>query len=255
MNLKNKNIILKLVVFLVFLILSVFLFVLIRQNSSPDSNNILIPIIYITLVLSGFALFILSINFSEKTEIKLLENEVEIEKDEEIESSEDKPQEEQDKIDVEKLINTLLPKTSEEKDIEKFTEKLLSNFAKEFKFVQGIFFIKDKKKNEYQYCSDYAYFSEEKPENFISGETLPGQAAKNKKLIYLSDIPADYIKIISGLGESSPNFLLIAPVLYKNSVIGVFEFASFIEIKPNIIDAIEEIAKKSGEQINKLIKE
>ena len=62
---------------------------------------------------------------------------------------------------------------------------------------------------------------------FRLGEGLVGQCAKEKKRILLTDVPGDYVKINSGLGESPPLNIIVLPVLFEGSVRAVVELASF----------------------------
>ena len=59
------------------------------------------------------------------------------------------------------------------------------------------------------------------------GEGLVGQCAFEKKLIDVTDVPKDYIKIHSGLGESIPKHIVIYPILRVDTLIGVLEIAFF----------------------------
>jgi signal transduction histidine kinase/HAMP domain-containing protein/ActR/RegA family two-component response regulator len=63
--------------------------------------------------------------------------------------------------------------------------------------------------------------------SFRFGEGLVGQCAKEKKRILLTDVPGDYVKINSGLGESPPLNIIVLPVLFEGSVRAVIELASF----------------------------
>ncbi|HCY85008.1 MAG TPA: histidine kinase [Desulfobacteraceae bacterium] len=62
--------------------------------------------------------------------------------------------------------------------------------------------------------------------SFVVGEGLVGQAAREKKNILVSDIPEDYIHIVSGLGKTTPASILVAPILYETRLLGVIELAS-----------------------------
>lgn len=62
------------------------------------------------------------------------------------------------------------------------------------------------------------------------GEGLVGQAAAVGRAIYIDDVPDGYIKIISGLGSASPQYLLIAPIKQKEQVTGIVEIASFTPV-------------------------
>ncbi|MDQ0156659.1 response regulator [Robertmurraya andreesenii] len=78
------------------------------------------------------------------------------------------------------------------------------------------------------------------------GEGLIGQCAKDGKPIYLFDIPEDYLSISSGLGETSPNTILIYPIMFNGSVIAVIELASlerFEDLHENLlIQAMNQLA-------------
>ena len=63
--------------------------------------------------------------------------------------------------------------------------------------------------------------------SFRLGEGLVGQCAKEKKRILLTDVPADYVRINSGLGEAPPLNIIVLPVLFEGSVRAVVELASF----------------------------
>jgi len=62
---------------------------------------------------------------------------------------------------------------------------------------------------------------------FKLGEGIVGQAAFERKLFVVTQTPENYIQIQSGLGESKPASILVAPFLYENELKGVIELASF----------------------------
>ncbi|GAL87634.1 GAF Sensor Hybrid Histidine Kinase, putative [Sporocytophaga myxococcoides] len=82
-------------------------------------------------------------------------------------------------------------------------------------------------------------------EDIDLGEGLIGQAAMELETIYLTDIPEDYIKITSGLGESNPGSILILPLKSNDALCGMIEMAYFEELKPFEI----EFAEKAGDAI------
>jgi signal transduction histidine kinase/CheY-like chemotaxis protein/cell division protein FtsB len=67
------------------------------------------------------------------------------------------------------------------------------------------------------------HFSQE----FALGEGLVGQAALERKSILITNVPANYIQIQSGLGEAPPHQILLTPFLYENSLKGVIEIGTF----------------------------
>jgi signal transduction histidine kinase/ActR/RegA family two-component response regulator len=62
---------------------------------------------------------------------------------------------------------------------------------------------------------------------FRLGESLVGQAAKTKRPIVVTDVPASYARISSGLGDAAPASLIVAPIVSEDQVLGVIEAGSF----------------------------
>jgi CheY-like chemotaxis protein len=81
--------------------------------------------------------------------------------------------------------------------------------------------------------------------NFKLGEGLVGQCALEKELILISDVPSDYIKINSGLGEVNPSYIIVLPIIFEGEVKGVIELAS--------LDKFTEIQKAFFEQFTSAI--
>jgi GAF domain-containing protein len=79
--------------------------------------------------------------------------------------------------------------------------------------------------------------------SFEFGEGLVGRAALEKKAIYITDLPPDYMKIRSGLGEDVPSSLLLVPVMLDNKVLGVIELASLGELPPHQVEFIEQMGE------------
>ena len=156
-----------------------------------------------------------------------------------------------ERIDIEGYTKKILPKENSKLDRKKYTEKILSNIAKEFDIVQGLFYVKESETDIFSISGKYAYFGEEEPSSFKLGESLSGQVAKNKKPLNLVDIPENYITILSGLGSSSPNYLLIIPIILNNETVGVIELASFKKFKSNFSDFFEKVSEQIGKVIVK----
>jgi signal transduction histidine kinase/HAMP domain-containing protein/ActR/RegA family two-component response regulator len=62
--------------------------------------------------------------------------------------------------------------------------------------------------------------------SFVAGEGLAGQAAVERAPILITDVPAGYLKVGSGLGEAPPVSLAVLPILFEDQVLGVLELAS-----------------------------
>jgi PAS domain S-box-containing protein len=64
-------------------------------------------------------------------------------------------------------------------------------------------------------------------DTFHLGQGLVGQCARERRLIVLSDLPPDYLHIVSGVGSATPNQTVVVPILAKDSLLGVLEIATF----------------------------
>jgi len=127
---------------------------------------------------------------------------------------------------VEKLLSGL----EAEKKEKDFFEKLLKNLSEKYNIVQGIVFLKDKKDKKYKKAATYAFYKEGETREFEEEIGISGQVAANRELLNISELPDKYLTVLSGLGNSSPNHLIIFPILYKNKSIGIVEIATFTKI-------------------------
>jgi PAS domain S-box-containing protein len=74
----------------------------------------------------------------------------------------------------------------------------------------------------------YAYGRRKFIEQSIAiGEGLVGQAFQEGDVIYLTDVPKNYMSITSGLGEATPRCVILMPMKNNHSIEGVIEVASF----------------------------
>ncbi|MGA3236613.1 MAG: HAMP domain-containing protein [Bryobacteraceae bacterium] len=62
---------------------------------------------------------------------------------------------------------------------------------------------------------------------FGMGQGLVGQCGLEKRRILVTDVPKDYVKITSSLGEGTPLSIVVLPVLFEGEARAVIELASF----------------------------
>jgi len=137
-------------------------------------------------------------------------------------------------------------------NVEVYTEKVLQNIAKELNIVQGLIYVFNESVQMFNISGQYAYYSEEQPKSFIMGETLSGQVAKNKETLNLKELPPGYITVLSGLGKSAPNNLIIAPIVHNENSIGVIELASFKSFGENEESLVSKICESIANRLNEL---
>src|SRR4051794_22418100 len=79
------------------------------------------------------------------------------------------------------------------------------------------------------------------PDRFRLGEGLVGQCAFEGKPIRLTDVPPDYIKVASALGEATPSTIQVMPIMFEEQVLGVIELGSlrpFGEVNQAFLDQL-----------------
>jgi PAS domain S-box-containing protein len=124
---------------------------------------------------------------------------------------------------------------------------VISSLAKYLGANQAAFFILEE--NEVlKMSATYAYDRRK----FNDGDTdisiedgLLGQCVTEKELIHIAQVPKNYVKITSGLGEATPKSLVMVPLIYREQVYGVIEIASLKDFEPEHLEFIQ----KSSEEI------
>ncbi len=135
-----------------------------------------------------------------------------------------------------------------DKDLVPLSDEVLSRLIKYINANQGGLFSLVEADNEtyLELISSYAYNQKKYNEKRIEiGQGLLGQTYKEKGYKYLSEVPQGYMEITSGLGDATPRYLLIVPMIVNDKVEGLIELASFYEIEQYKINFIV----KLGEQI------
>ena len=80
------------------------------------------------------------------------------------------------------------------------------------------------------------------PETLRIGETLIGEAAKQRKILHLQDVPEDYLKISSASGEAAPKHILIIPLTHNYLIEGIIEIGSLHPFSDASIKLLEQAA-------------
>ncbi len=133
-----------------------------------------------------------------------------------------------------------------QRDLETVSKLILSELTPLVSAQHGVFFMMESVEYDpfLKLLSTYAYRERKNLGNkFNLGEGLVGQCALEKERILLTEVPDNYVKISSGLGESTPLNVVVLPVLFEGQVTAVIELASFrrfSEIHLTFLDQLTE---------------
>ncbi|MCL1469415.1 HAMP domain-containing protein, partial [Argonema antarcticum] len=117
-----------------------------------------------------------------------------------------------------------------QRDLETVSKLILSELAPLVSAQHGVFYLMEAGDHQsyLKLLSTYAYRERKQLSNrFDLGQGMVGQCALEKERILLTEVPDNYIKISSGLGESTPLNAVVLPVLFEGQVTAVIELASF----------------------------
>ncbi|MCE7060096.1 response regulator [Dyadobacter sp. CY343] len=113
-----------------------------------------------------------------------------------------------------------------ERILKKLTSNLLNTLIEYSGAQLGTIYILDSDWN-FRLSSSHAVRN---PSEFlVSGEGLAGQVIESKKPLIISNVPDNYLRVSSSLGESNPAALAILPLTYSYESIGVIELAFLAE--------------------------
>ncbi len=136
-----------------------------------------------------------------------------------------------------------------QRDLKALTGTLLSELAPLVEAQHGVFFLKQTADGvpALQLISSFGYSERHQvPTSFREGQGLVGQCWRERRRILLTEVPADYIKIASGLGESAPRAIVVLPILFENEVLAVLELASLRDFPETRLDFLERVADGLG---------
>jgi PAS domain S-box-containing protein len=140
-------------------------------------------------------------------------------------------------------------------DLLKLSDEIIGNLVKYLKANQGaLYIVDDAIAEEEPTMSMKACYAWDKKKylnhKIYRGEGLAGQAWQEGDTVYLTDVPQNYVKIVSGLGDANPTSVLIGPLKVHDQIFGVVEIASFTEFKDFEIEFVQKIAETIASTIS-----
>ena len=135
-----------------------------------------------------------------------------------------------------------------QRDLRSVAEMILSELAALVSAQHGVFYAmtQSSEGGEPRLELQAGYGYEERKHlstSFRVGEGLVGQCAKEKRRILLTEVPSDYVRISSGLGESPPLNIIVLPVMFEGvlrAVVELASFSAFSEAHQTFLDSITE---------------
>ncbi len=138
--------------------------------------------------------------------------------------------------------------------IKLLTDAVLEKTIEYLDCVQGAFYIIEETKdgNQYLACTACFAFNRKKQlaQRYERGDGLIGQAWVDGEPVYIDDIPENYVRLRTGLGDALPTSLYIVPLKFNEQVFGLMELSSFRRLEAYERGFLEKLSESIASTIS-----
>lgn len=146
-------------------------------------------------------------------------------------------------------ISGLYQVMQNQRDLKDLTQAVIGYMVERLEAQAGAIYLAEGE--TLTFSAGYAWSNRvDLPKSFQMGEGLVGQAALERKTKVLTELPEDYAKIKSSLGEKAPRNLLLVPLVFEDAVVGVIELGSLFEITGNHLEFVKQAANAIAVQVS-----
>ena len=146
-----------------------------------------------------------------------------------------------------------------QRNLEAVARLILKELAPLVSAQQGVFYLMDSTdavghdEGALKMVASYAYRERRHLSNrFKVGEGLVGQCVLERERILLTEVPENYVKIASGLGEATPRNIVVLPVVFEGVVKAVIELASLYRFREIHLAFLDQLTESVGVVLNTL---
>lgn len=158
---------------------------------------------------------------------------------------------------------TLADALREDQSLAGLAENALRALCVHLSVPVAAFFLMEKER--LNYLGGYSYVPAENASfSFRVGEGLIGQVALDRQRVVIRQVKAEYLQVVSGLGDTIPEQVVILPCIYNRRLVGVLELgvmSEFSLVHLNFLEqSVENIAAallsaQTRQQVNELLTE
>ncbi|MBM7062562.1 response regulator [Pseudomonas sp. UL073] len=135
-----------------------------------------------------------------------------------------------------------------EQQVPSLGTKALDFLAEYLDCAVGAIYLRDAQTGDLQRIASYGFSQEqqEREQHFYRGDGLVGQVALSQRVVHLDNLPADYLKVSSGLGHGAPLHVVLVPLHADERVNGVLELGFLRPLGARDSELLELIASSTG---------
>ncbi len=143
---------------------------------------------------------------------------------------------------VKSNVSKLTPELQGAESIAEFGDRLLGDLVPMLGGGVAAFYANDEKAGVLRRASIYGIASSSHAADTIRpGDGLVGQCAQERRILTLTNLPPNYARIASGVGEAMPVQATALPALSKDALLAVLEVASFRPFTAQEIALLDEL--------------
>lgn len=132
-------------------------------------------------------------------------------------------------------------------NIDELTQIFVSELVKYLGIAQATLYLLNQDihtERELELKAWFAYDVHKNKQNTIkAGEGLIGETFQENRILYLENLPNDYLHISSALGSAKPVSLLFVPLKLSEESIGILELAAFRKLQKYEIEFVEKVCE------------
>ncbi|GLU47512.1 HAMP domain-containing protein [Nocardiopsis ansamitocini] len=119
----------------------------------------------------------------------------------------------------------------------------------------GACFLPEDENDEetFRLYAGFGYQPKEHRRRIKMGRGLAGEAMAQRTEMRVNDVPGDYVKVESGLGEAPPLSIVIFPILSEDRVLGVIELGSYGTFREIHLNFLRQLVGLIGATINTIL--
>jgi len=141
-------------------------------------------------------------------------------------------------------------------ELKEYSHQIISNLVKYVQANQGGLFIEYTSELDGRYLELIACYAYEKRKHeakrISEGQGVLGQCMLEKDFVFLTDVPHNYTRITSGLGDATPRNIVVAPLIFNEVFYGAIELALFEVMKPHEVTFLKEVCENIAAEIASL---
>ena len=140
-----------------------------------------------------------------------------------------------------------------QRDLVNVSQQVLAELAPLVNAQNGLFYLAESDETELRLLGSYAVDEATAARRVRVGAGLVGQCAQSKERILLREVPDDYMRIGSGLGQITPRSIVVLPVVFEGEIKAVIELGSISVFTEVHLAFLEQLTESIGIVLNTIV--